>query len=113
MDSITLTFPNPLNVSVQIGDIAYFTDSTNVFEGEVLQKIGKVTGINQGLNSITCEIPSKQPRPTALSFILFTKDNTSNTGSLLGYFAKVQFRNGSIEESEVFSIGSEIFESSK
>ena len=113
MDTITLTFPQPLNVSVQMGDIAYFTDSTNVFEGEVLQKIGKITSINQGLNSIECEIPSAQPRPTASSFILFTKDNTSNTGSLLGYFAKVQFRNGSTEESEVFSIGSEIFESSK
>ena len=113
MDSITLTFPQALNVSVQIGDIAYFTDSTNVFEGEVLQKIGKITSINQGLNSIECEIPSEQSRPTALSFILFTKDNTSNTGSLLGYFARVQFRNGSIEESEVFSLGSERFESSK
>lgn len=113
MDTITLTFPQPLNVSVQIGDIAYFTDSVNVFEGEVLQKIGKITNINQGLNSIECEIPSNQPRPTTLSFILFTKDNASNTGSLLGYFARVQFRNASIEESEVFSIGSEIFESSK
>ena len=113
MDTITLTFPNPLNVSAQMGDIAYFTDSVNVFEGEVLQKIGKVTSINQGLNYIECEISSEQPRPTTSSFILFTKDNTSNTGSLLGYFARVQFRNGSIEESEVFSIGSEIFESSK
>tara|TARA_R110002111_G_scaffold42071_2_gene77598 strand:+ start:51 stop:392 length:342 start_codon:yes stop_codon:yes gene_type:complete len=113
MDSITLTFPNPLNVSVQIGDIAYFTDSENVYEGEVLQKIGKITAITQGLNRIVCEIPAKQARPTPLSFILFTKDNTSNTGSLLGYFAKIQFRNGSTEESEVFSIGSEIFESSK
>ena len=58
MDSITLTFPQPLNVSVQIGDIAYFTDSVNVFEGEVLQKIGKITNINQGLNYIECEISS-------------------------------------------------------
>lgn len=113
MDQITLTFPNPLNVSVQIGDIAYFTDSLNVYSGDVISKIGKIVDINQGANSITCEIPSDQPRPTATSFILFTKDNTQNTGSVLGYFARVQFRNGSTDFAEVFSVGSEIFESSK
>ncbi len=113
MDQITLTFPNPLNVSVQIGDIAYFTDSLNVYSGDVINKIGKIVDINQGTNSITCEIPSDQPRPTATSFILFTKDNTQNTGSVLGYFARVQFRNDSTDFAEVFSVGSEIFESSK
>jgi hypothetical protein len=113
MDIITLTFPNPINVSVQIGDIAYFTNSQNVYEGELLKKIGKVTDINQGLNQIKAEIAPSQERPTANSFILFTKDNTSNLGSVLGYFARLQFRNGSIEESEIFSVGSEVFESSK
>lgn len=113
MDSITLTFPNPINVSVQIGDIAYFTDSVNVYSGDVINKIGKIVDINQGTNSITCEIPSDQPRPTAASFILFTKDNTQNTGSVLGYFARVQLRNDSTDFAEVFSVGSEVFESSK
>ena len=113
MDEITLLFPNPLNVSVQIGDIAYFTDSPNVYEGQVLEKIGLVKGINQGLNAIICEISPAQQRPTVNSFILFQKDNTANGGSLLGYFARVQFRNGTTEEAEVFSVWSEIFESSK
>lgn len=113
MDIITLSFPNPLNVSVQIGDIAYFTDSPNVYEGQVLEKIGAVTDINQGTNTITCEISPSQQRPTSTSFILFQKDNTTNGGSLLGYFARVQFRNGTTDEAEVFSVGSEIFESSK
>lgn len=113
MDIITLTFPNPLNVSVQIGDIAFFTDSPNVYEGQVLEKIGIITDINQGTNTITCEIPPYQQRPTSSSFILFQKDNTTNSGALLGYFARVQFRNGTTEEAEVFSVGSEVFESSK
>ena len=113
MDQITLTFTQPLNVSVQIGDIAYFTDSPNVYSGDVISKIGRIVDINQGVNSITCEIPSNQPRPTTTSFILFTKDNTQNTGSVLGYFARVQFRNDSTDFAEVFAVGSEIFESSK
>ena len=29
MDEITLEFPMPLNVSVQIGDTAYYTDDLN------------------------------------------------------------------------------------
>ena len=113
MDIITLTFPNPLNVSVQIGDIAYFTNSPNVYEGQVLDLIGEVININQGTNTLTCHIAPNLPRPTSSSFILFTKDNTNNTGSVLGYFARVQFRNGSVDEAEAFSVGSEIFESSK
>jgi len=113
MDQITLTFPNPLNVSVQIGDVAYFTDSPNVYKGQVLEKIGAITNIIQGLNTIVCEIPPYQSRPTSTSFILFQKDNTTNGGSLLGYFARVQLRNGSTEEAELFSVGSEVFESSK
>lgn len=113
MDEITLLFPNPLNVSIQVGDIAYFTDSPNVYEGQVLEKIGLVKGLNQGINAVICEILPSQPRPTSTSFILFQKDNTVNGGSLLGYFARVQFRNGTTEEAEVFSVGSEVFESSK
>lgn len=113
MDQITLTFPNPLNVSVQIGDVAYFTNSTNVYEGVELNKIGNIVDINQGTNTIVCEISPSALRPTNESFIMFTKDNTQNTGSLLGYFARLQFRNGSTEYAEIFSVGSEIFESSK
>ena len=113
MDTITLTFPHPLNVSVQIGDVAYFTNSQNVYSGDTLLKIGAILNINQSNNTITCEIPASAERPTANSFILFTKDNTHNLGSVLGYYARIQFRNGTTEEAEIFSVGSEIFESSK
>lgn len=113
MDNITLTFNNSLNVSLQIGDIAYFTDSSNVYKGMELDKIGPVVSVDQGANTIVCEISPGQQRPTQTSFILFAKDNTNNAGSLLGYFARVQFRNDSTEYAELFSVGSEIFESSK
>ena len=113
MDQITLTFPNPLNVSVQIGDIAYFTNSNNSYEGPEIKIIGQVLEINQSNNSIVCEISPSQERPVNTSFILFSKDNTQNTGSVLGYFAKLQFRNGSKDYAEIFSVGTEVFESSK
>ena len=49
MDSITLTFPKPLNVSVQIGDTAYYTNDLN---GETITQIGEITDV--GVYSIDC-----------------------------------------------------------
>ena len=108
MDSITLTFPKPLNVSVQIGDTAYYTNDTN---GETIIQIGEVTSVST--YSIACDIPASTPRPNNNSFILFSKTNAANISGLTGYFAEAVFKNNSTEKIELFSIGSEIFESSK
>ena len=55
MPNITLTFPNPINVSVQVGDIAYYlNNSTNLGththsnQGDIIQ-IGDILEINQNL----------------------------------------------------------------
>jgi|TARA_S200000501_G_C20174514_1_gene461603 hypothetical protein len=119
MDQITLTFPHPIQVSVQTGDIAYYTDA---IMGEDVVKIGKVLLLGyydvngnevRTANSITCEIPPSTIRPTNNSFILFTKDNKANIGGILGYYAEVEMRCDSRVKAELFSIGTEIFESSK
>ena len=49
MDSITLTFPEAIQVSVQIGDTAYFTNDVN---GVDIKEIGVVTAIDYTLNRI-------------------------------------------------------------
>ena len=41
------------------------------------------------------------------------KDKKINTSSLLGYYAEVQIVNNSATEAELFSVGTEVFESSK
>jgi hypothetical protein len=51
--------------------------------------------------------------PTASSFILFSKDNSVNASSLLGYYASVKFKNNSTIEAEMFAAACEIDESSK
>ena len=51
--------------------------------------------------------------PTLQDFIFFSKDNKANLSSLLGYYALVEFRNNSKHEGEIFSVGCDIFESSK
>ena len=110
MPSITLTFPNSINVSAQVGDTAYYTNDVN---GETIVEIGTITAINIADNSITCNIAAGTVRPTASSFILFSKDKYSNPSGLLGYYAEVCFKNNSRTEAELFGINADIFESSK
>jgi len=128
--TITLTFDFPLNVSVQIGDTAYYVQTqpvgaTRVWAGTMtphqtqngaIIEIGEITGIQQwdGTQaSIICNIEPTTIPPTTADFILFSKDNKANLSSMLGYFASVEFRNDSRDEGELFSVGCEIFESSK
>ena len=47
MDQITLTFSQPIQVSVQIGDILYYTDDPM---GTTVVKIGDVASINYSIN---------------------------------------------------------------
>ena len=122
MPNITLTFPNKINVSVQVGDTAYYLDkNTNIgshthSNQEDIIQIGRILSINRSLNTILCDW---DPNPTwALfpepdKFIMFSKDNKVNLSSLLGYYAEVKFINDSPDEAELFSVGSEIFGSSK
>ena len=108
MDSITLAFPQSLNVSMQIGDTAYYTNDPN---GRDIVQIGVITSISA--SSIDVDIPSNVVRPLLTSFILFSKTNSANQGSLKGYYLEVTFANDSDKTAELFSAGSEIFESSK
>lgn len=108
MDSITLTFPNPINVSVQVGDTAYYTNDLN---GTTIVLIGVITAVTT--YSITVDTLASAIRPTLTSFILFSKTNETNVNSITGYYAEVQFRNDTFNKAELFSVASEVFVSSK
>jgi len=51
--------------------------------------------------------------PTTDDFIMFSKDNKVNLSSLLGYYARAQFRNDSTAEAELFAVSADFVESSK
>jgi hypothetical protein len=120
MPAIILTFTNPLNTSVQVGDVAYYANTSLVgvhhqqnLSGVI--SLGPITNIVQwnGVNSfITCNSPGP-PYPVQGSFIMFSKDNKANMSSILGYYAEIEFKNNSKTEAELFSVGTEVFESSK
>jgi hypothetical protein len=72
---------------------------------------GIVTDVLQ--NSIVVDIPNNVVRPLLTSFILFSKTNAANQGSLKGYYLEATFANDSTKKAELFSVGADVFESSK
>ena len=78
------------------------------------RKLGPIIAINENENSITVQYDDAiVSAPPSDSFISFVKDKKVNTTSLLGYYAEVQFVNDSVDKVELFSVGSEVSESSK
>ena len=112
MPTTDLTFPNDINVSVQIGDIIYYTPTTlngiHNTAGTIVE-LGFVTAING--NTITVDYIAALPQPG--DFIMFAKDRSVNMSSLLGYFAKFRIRNNSQDKAEMYSIAVDVVESSK
>ena len=113
ISSGVLTFSSSINTSLQVGDIIYFQTPTNgpfdTIDSSNITKYGDVTAITD--DTITVNLIDSTP--VADDYIMFAKNHTVNTSSLLGYFADVKFENNSIEKIELFSVGSEITESSK
>ena len=109
-----LTFDNAINSSLQVGDTIYFRQP-NQFNGFTILNYSDITkcGTVVEVTHSTIEVSDMISTPLTGDFVLFTKNNAINTSSLLGYYADVKLENNSKIKAEIFSIGSEITESSK
>jgi len=121
MPAIQLTFNQVLNSSVQIGDIAYSVptnglDIFNISNMDNVIELGPIETIEIGPPSvITVNYPANNVPSNngQTNFIMFSKDNTVNMSSILGYYAEVKLVNKSRSKIELFSISSQIDNSSK
>jgi len=142
MQLYILELSNALNVGIQVGDAVYYAPTT-ILAGSntsTISNIGSITqfgnvhavhpdGVPAVLdafgaivtpaippNSIEVvwddTIPGLTP-PAVDDYIMFGKDKRANSSSLIGYFAKASFVNDSTGKVELFSIGSEVSESSR
>ena len=133
---VTFTF-EIVNVSLQVGDAVYYVPTStqgstlNSFdEGFIpnVQFLGDVFTIEPNANNANLtdigvlyddspimvdgvNMPITPPDPG--DFLMFCKDKKVNTSHIVGYYADVKFSNNSNERIELFSVGSEVFESSK
>ena len=117
----SFTFSTPINVSCQEGDIAYIvakTDDQNNSRFSVntgnIQKVGPISAIAGTFTNPIIHIEHNIITPTSGNhFVLFSKDNKANLSSILGYYAEVKFKTNSTIYNELFSVGADVFESSK
>ena len=130
--AITITLPNPMNVSLQAKssnvidddfynsggwDVIYFIKIDNSTQKQVgdIKRIGICTGIVPGSNSYTIVIEpdSTAESPEEGDYIFFGKDNKIGTAGIKGYHAVVEMKNDSEERAELYCVASEISLSSK
>ena len=127
-------FPNPINVSLQVGDNVYYCPSQGHggfqsvnpnITGTFVVYIGKATFIGQvGLNwevhvliqpglSVNQSAAIVNTYAGGNRFLMFNKNTETNRNSLLGYYAEVKLGNDSPNIAELFAVSTEASESSK
>ena len=128
-----LFFNEPLNVSIQKGDMVYYVPTAlsptpqigpvNQFQinSSNIREIGEALEVYE--NSIVCKFECEHPTPTGADcdahipgggdFIMFSKDNAANMSSILGYYAEVEMANDSNEKAKLFAVSTDVSESSK
>jgi len=113
-----IQFTEPINASVQVGDLAWYTITNaqgvpgNMYataDTSSVLLIGTITAI--GYDKIEVAAPINPP--FAGTFIMFSKDDIINRSNVLGYYARIRMVNHSQEKIELFAVSSEMSQSSK
>jgi hypothetical protein len=100
-----------VDASSLIGGLAW---SGNSFVGSIdnLTVIEVVT-VSSNQYLVDVEVDSTAQTPNDGDFIFFGKENKVNISGVRGYFAEVEMRNDSTDSAKLFSVGSEMTQSSK
>ena len=133
---ITINIGFELNTSLQVGDEVYYNSvstQTSYDQGDFYintgglnpQHFGTVENVGPTNTLSATEIDVRCPYvdasnnaivgaiPPDNSYISFSKNQSINDNNLLGYYGIVDFENNSRTKAELFSVGSEVSESSK
>ena len=121
-----LTFASDVNASLQVGDIVYYSPTGTTGDFSTVNSVGTIVtfGVVTAIyNDGTLGVPiysiiviydeTTTSPPSPQHYIMFAKNKEVNSSSLKGYYAEIKFENWSRDKIELFSIGSEVSESSK
>jgi hypothetical protein len=111
-----------INSSLQVGDTIHFlstltgTDSASAnrkytVNSEEPMQLGVVKSISGNNVVVTTDTTAQNPENG--DYFFFTKNNQINTSGIIGYYAEVKIENEDTSKAELFSVGTEIFQSSK
>ena len=125
-DKVKLTFEEDLNSSLQIGDDIWYTGTSEIggydtssTEDNVFNKLGTVIEISDQYKKPRIVVEVIDGFNVMLSqflisrFIMFSKNKAVNSSGLKGYYAELDFTNNSNKKIELFSVSSEVSQSSK
>lgn len=106
MEEITLTFNNKINVSLVPGDTVYYLSGENIIT------LGSCVSVAE--NRLSCNVNRdlEVAVPTAGAYIFFSKPAEAELSGIIGYEATTTIINTSTERAELYSISSEVFQSS-
>ena len=121
-----LYFHEPLNVSVQPGDMimyattnpsapAAFPQSGRNFRSPVMTKpikYGHILEVDHRNKWVLVNNILGVPDPTTDQYIFFSKDRRANISGVVGYFAETKYVNDSKRKSEIFATAVDYVESS-
>lgn len=106
MEEIKLTFNVKINVSLVPGDIVYYLDGSNIIT------LGDCMSVADDRLSCNVNRDSEVAAPAAGNYIFFSKPAEAESSGIIGYEATTTLINTSTERAELYSIASEVFQSS-
>jgi len=130
MQTLVLSIGSTINASLQVGDAVYYSPVNSIsnsgFSGSNnnVTFFGIVTKINFKTFQVNVMYDDLGPDgiaesgdeitpPTAGDYIMFGKNKAVNSSDVKGYYANIKFVNKRKDKVELFSIGSEVSQSSK
>lgn len=106
MEEITLTFNSKINVSLVPGDTVYYLNGTSIVT------LGPCTSVADDRLSCNVNRDLEVAAPAAGNYIFFSKPAEAELSGIIGYEATTTITNTSTDRAELYSISSEVFQSS-
>ena len=121
LGEVVITFDEDINTSLSLNDTIHYVTATNIGNGNVIDSDDleeyslEIKSI--GKNTITVGHDTGTNPPAAIfeegDFVLFKKNSNINKSGVTGYYAEATFTNNAKDKAELFSVSSQINESSK
>ena len=94
-------------------DVIYYTNISSGKQTGDIEILGNCIAISNDRKTLDVYVDDTTALPNYDDYFLFGKSNTVNTSGLTGYYSEVELKNDSTSSIELFSVSSEIIQSSK